>query len=91
MIFLLPFLDILYFCFNLFIAFLFLFLFLRDTDSRKGTLCPFCVPIHKKEKRKSLPIAEITARPMGKIGMHTPAIEGLRGINTLDIRFIRFY
>ena len=22
------------------------FLFLRDTDQRRGTLCPFCVPIH---------------------------------------------
>ena len=38
--FLLPFLDILYIGFILFIAFL--FLFLRDADSRKGTLCPFC-------------------------------------------------
>ena len=26
--------------------------FLRDADSRKGTLCPFCVPIHKKKKKK---------------------------------------
>ena len=24
--------------------------FLRDTDLRKGTMCPFCVPIHKKKK-----------------------------------------
>ena len=46
MMFWLPFLDILYFCFILFIAFL--FLFLRDTDSRKSKLYPFCVPIHKK-------------------------------------------
>ena len=29
----------------------FLFLFLRDTDSRKGRMCPFCVPIHKKKKK----------------------------------------
>ena len=29
-----------------------LFLFSRDADSRKGTLCPFCVPIHKKKKQK---------------------------------------
>ena len=28
------------------------FPFLRDTDSRKGTLCPFCVPIHKTSKKK---------------------------------------
>ena len=42
-----PFLNILSICFILFIAFL--FLFLRDSDSRKGTLCPFCVPIHKKK------------------------------------------
>ena len=27
----------------------FLFLFSRDADSRKGILCPFCVPIHKKK------------------------------------------
>ena len=27
------------------------FLFSRDADSRKGTLCPFCVPIHKKKKK----------------------------------------
>ena len=46
--FLLPFLDILSICFILFIAFL--FLFLRDADSKKGTLCPFCVPTHKKKK-----------------------------------------
>ena len=44
--FFITFLNILYFCFILLIAFL--FLFLRDADSRKGTLCPFCVPIHKK-------------------------------------------
>ena len=30
----------------------FLFHLLRDADSRKGTLCPFCVPIHKKKKKK---------------------------------------
>ena len=24
----------------------------RDADLRKGTLCPFCVPIHKKKKKK---------------------------------------
>ena len=47
--FLLPFLDILYFCF-IFIAFL--FLSLRDADSKKGTLCPFCVPILRKKKTK---------------------------------------
>ena len=23
-----------------------------DADSRKGTFCPFCVPIHKKKKKK---------------------------------------
>ena len=28
----------------------FLFLFLRDTDSRKATVCSFCVPIHKKKE-----------------------------------------
>ena len=28
------------------------FLFSRDADLRKGTLCPFCVPIHKKKKKK---------------------------------------
>ena len=48
--FLLPFLDILFIRFILFIAFL--CLFLRDTDSRKGTLHPFCVPIHLKKKKK---------------------------------------
>ena len=30
----------------------FLFIFLRDTDSRKGTMCPLCVPIHKKKRKK---------------------------------------
>ena len=25
---------------------------MRDADLRKGTLCPFCVPIHKKKKKK---------------------------------------
>ena len=44
--FLLPFLDILSMCFIL-------FLFLRDADSRKGTLCPFYVPNHKKKEKKS--------------------------------------
>ena len=34
-------------CFILFIAFL--FHFLRDANSTKGTLCPFCVPIHKEK------------------------------------------
>ena len=29
-----------------------LFLFSRDADLRKGTLCPFCIPIHKKKKKK---------------------------------------
>ena len=28
------------------------FFFLRDADSRKSTLCLFCVPIHKKKKKK---------------------------------------
>ena len=28
------------------------FPFLRDADSRKGTLCPFCVPIHIKKRKK---------------------------------------
>ena len=32
----------------------FLLLFLRVADSRKSTLCPFCVPIHKKEKKKHI-------------------------------------
>ena len=39
---------------NLFYSFHCLsFPFLWDADSRKGTSCPFCVPIHKKEKRYS--------------------------------------
>ena len=50
--FILPFLNILSICFILFTVFL--FLFLRDTDSRKGTLCPFCVPIHRKKEKKNL-------------------------------------
>ena len=29
------------------------FHFLRDADSRKGTLCPFCVPIHKKKNQQN--------------------------------------
>ena len=42
-----------YNCFILYITLL--FLFSRDADSRKGTLCPFCVPIHKKKiKSKKL-------------------------------------
>ena len=45
--FLLPFLDILSTCFIL-------FLFLRDADSRKGTLCPFYVPDHKKKGKKKV-------------------------------------
>ena len=40
------FLDILYNCFITL-----LFLFSRDADLRKGTLCPFCIPIHKKKKK----------------------------------------
>ena len=36
---------------NLFYSFHCLSLpFLRDADSRKGTLCPFCDPIHKKKR-----------------------------------------
>ena len=49
--FLLLFLDILQNCFILYI--ILLFLFSRDADLRKGTLCPFCVPIHKKKKKKN--------------------------------------
>ena len=50
-IFFITLLDILQICFILFIAFLFLFLReARKADSRKGTLCPFCVPILKKKK-----------------------------------------
>ena len=30
------------------------FLFSRDADLRKGTLCPFCIPIHKKKKSRLL-------------------------------------
>ena len=30
------------------------FPFPRDADLRKGALCPFCVPIHKKKRRKRL-------------------------------------
>ena len=41
-------LNILTVCFILVIA----FLFLRNTDSRKGTMCAFFVPIHKKKKIK---------------------------------------
>ena len=43
-----------------------------DADSRKGTLCPFCVPIHEKKKKKidilSLPVSvkEDSAGPTGK-------------------------
>ena len=48
--FLLLFLDILQNCFILYITLL--FLFSRHADSRKGTLCLFCVPIHKKKKKK---------------------------------------
>ena len=47
--FLLLFLDILQ---NFILYITVLFLFSRDADSRKGTLCPFCVPIHKKKKKK---------------------------------------
>ena len=55
MIFFITFFRYFYFCFILLIAFL--FLFLRDADSRKGTLCPFCVPIHKKKKKKKKSVA----------------------------------
>ena len=64
-IFLLPFLDILYFCFILFIAFL--FLFLRDADSRKGALCPFCVPIHKKKKKKTFASDRLDRLPVPSV------------------------
>ena len=37
---------------NLLFSLAFLFRFLRDADLRKGTLCPFCVPFHKKKKKK---------------------------------------
>ena len=49
--------QIFYNCFILYITLL--SLFSRDADSRKGTLCPFCVPIHKKKKKKILYIANI--------------------------------
>ena len=36
-------------------CFTFLFLFMRDADSRKGTTCPFSVPIRKeKEEEKTV-------------------------------------
>ena len=54
--FLLHFLDV--FLLTLFRYFIQLFyytsfpFFSRDADLRKGTLCPFCIPIHKKKKKK---------------------------------------
>ena len=36
----------------LFFSLPFFALFLRDADSRKGILFPFCVPIYKKRKKK---------------------------------------
>ena len=33
--------------------------FLMDADLRKGTLCPFCVPIHKKKKKKKKKIKSV--------------------------------
>ena len=47
--------DFFYYLFRYFIILFYSFHclsfpFLRDSDSRKGTLCPFCVPIHKKKK-----------------------------------------
>ena len=47
-IFLFLFFLTLFYWFILFITIL--FLFSRDADLRKGTFCPFCVPIHKKKK-----------------------------------------
>ena len=45
-----------YICFDahnvLLLDITFLFIFLRDADSRKGALCPFCVPIHKEEEEE---------------------------------------
>ena len=53
--FLLPFLNISPFYFIFFILFIaFLFFFLRDADSRKATLCPSCVPIHRKKKKRKI-------------------------------------
>ena len=36
------------------------FPFPRDADSRKGTLYPFCVPIHKKKKKTPLLLIDYT-------------------------------
>ena len=54
--FLLLFLDILQLFYSLHYT---SFPFLRDADSRKGTLCPFCVPIHKKKKKKERERGEV--------------------------------
>ena len=35
------------------------FPFLRDANLRKGTLCPFCVPIHKKKKNAKLSYTDL--------------------------------
>ena len=51
-----PFINISSICFILFIAFH--SLFLRDRDSRKGTFCPFCVPIHLKKFSKVTLLSE---------------------------------
>ena len=45
---------------------------LRDTDLRKGTLCPFCVPIHK--------IEEVNERP--------PQFSIVKTLNKLHIYFL---
>ena len=48
----------------------FLFLFLRDADSRKGATCPFCVPIHKKKKKKKTRAAHINQHYLMEKKLH---------------------
>ena len=58
---------------NLFYSFhCFLFLFLKDADSRKGTLCPFCVPIHKKKNRVKRGSDDITSSFVATTSSTTP-------------------
>ena len=58
-----------YFTIVLFFKLHFFFLFSRDADSRKGTLCPFCSHSYKKKKKKK------------KITQRMPIIEILKYVN----------
>ena len=50
--------------------------FPRDTGSRKGKICPFCVPILKKKKKKKKSQSQLPTIEVAKQSCHQLATSG---------------